>query len=71
MTKALNFSEAETQIEGLKVALDALNGYFKLFSKAQKPNASHELSSCYGQDLDVILQDFEVNLQGLDILERC
>jgi len=43
LTQALDFTAANTQNLGLKVALDGLLGFFKVFKKAQKPRASDEL----------------------------
>lgn len=37
----------------------------------QRPDTDKDVKDMYGTDLAIILDDFEVNLRGIDILEQC
>lgn len=55
---------------GMKVALDGLNRYFKVFRKANK-SVDPEIYDGFHNYFDELTYMFEIEYNGLDALENC
>lgn len=71
LTSALDYQSTATNALGLKVALEGLRRYLKVFQKVQRPCTPKDIKDNFGADLGVILDKFEQSYGGVEKLEKC
>ena len=65
LVEALGYKSHKMDVDGIKIAIDSLNRYFRFFKKAEKVKHHH-----FGSVFEQIIVEFET-LGGIDALEEC